>query len=284
LAADSRLTSGARRTTDDATKIFKVGIEIYGATPAAGPRDALPELLHRATFELCFAGSYLNGSLLADTMEEVMSSIQGAPGISDFSIGNLSSIAFAIYKQVSRQLMEINGHHGLAEVLLGGTCPVSNMFHMYRFYPVSPQPGGMVEFAKEEIILGRQLYFLGDGAAKGRALVTKLNRQYSPYHLLREVIQDASAPTVGGNIQTGVFDPTGFKNNGIMEYTQFTDEFGNAQVKDTFRFRNLLLDLDANELRSGNINIMKSFVNPFETEREDYFQRILDDLNKEDQP
>jgi hypothetical protein len=56
--------------TNDSTKIFKVGVEIYG--PVCSEEPEIPEpLLHQTTFGLCFTGSYLNGSLLADSIEEV---------------------------------------------------------------------------------------------------------------------------------------------------------------------------------------------------------------------
>lgn len=273
FASDSRLTESNQRTiTDEATKIFRIGVEIYGAIPSETP-NVEEKLLHRTNFGFCFTGSYLNGSLLADTMEEVLSSIQC---ISDITIDNLSAIAFAIYKQVSTQLIQIHRENGLSEVLLGGYCPVSKEFKLYKFYSKSIIQGGLICFQKDTIEMNGTPIFIGDNLAKNEAkkLSKKIDRHYSYFHLLREIIKNKDIPTVGGNIQAGVFRLANFKTNGIVEYSTFKDDFGNLRVKDSYKFRGLSLDFDDNELRSGNINIKKMFFNPFQNERDNYFREI----------
>jgi hypothetical protein len=279
FASDSRLTEGDQSTiTDGATKIFKIGVEIYGATPSETP-NAQEELLHRTNFGLCFAGSYLNGSLLADTMEEVLSNLQGSPTISDFSIDNLSDIAFVVYKQVSRQLMEIKRKKGASEVLLGGYCPVDNNFKLFKFSPTFKD--GEIDFTKEVATINGNTIFIGDTTAKNRAseLLLNINNQYSRFHLLREIIKDNNFPTVGGNIQAGLFSPHNFKTYGIAEYSTFEDQYGMPQVKDSYKFRGISFDFNDNELRRGHINIRKTFFNPFENEREEFFKQIFDSLD-----
>lgn len=280
FASDSRLTDGDQSTiTDGATKIFKIGVEIYGATPAEIP-NAQEELLHRTNFGLCFAGSYLNGSLLSDTIEEVLSNIQGAPTISDFSIDNLSDIAFVIYKQVSKQLMEIKREKGASEVLLGGYCPVDNNFKLYKFFPTMKD--GVIDFTKENVTVNGNIIFIGDTNAKNKAteLLSNISRQYSHFHLLRDIIKDSNFPTVGGNIQAGLFRPSNFKTYGIAEYSTFEDQYGMLQVKDSYKFRGLSLDFDDNELRKGDVIIKKMFFNPFESEREEFYQQVFDSIDK----
>jgi hypothetical protein len=282
FASDSRLTDTHKSVlTNDATKIFKVSVEIYG--PVRSEEPNIPEpLLHQTTFGLCFTGSYLNGSLLADTIEEVLSNLQGTPDHSDFSIENLSDIAFAIYKQVSRQLTEIHRENGLTEVLFGGYCPVSNDFKLYKFYPKRIVAGETLDFEKYEVNINGQTILIGDASAKEKAndLINNLNRQYSHFHIIRDIIKDTEIPTVGGNIQAGLFRPSKFKTYGIVEYSTFEDEFGMLQVKDSYKFRGLSLDFDDNELRRGHINIKKTFFNPFEHEREEFFNQVFKSIDE----
>jgi hypothetical protein len=275
FTSDSRLTDSDKNvTSDDAIKIFKVSVEIYGPVPADIPNSIEP-LIHQTTFGLCFAGSYINGSILADTIEEILSNIQATP-FSDISIENLSDIAFAIYKQVSTQLMQINRNRGLSEILLGGYCPITSNFKLYKFFPKQYNCGNILEFEKQQILINKQTVFLGDNIAIERAnvLLSKINNDYSRFHLLREIINDPQVKTVGGNIQAGLFIPTKFKTYGIVEYSKFENEYGVLQIKDNYKFRGLSLDLDDNELRKGNLNIRKTFFNPFESERHEFFNTI----------
>jgi hypothetical protein len=281
FASDSRLTDGdGSITTEDASKVFKIGVVIYGPIPSERPEEKEP-LIHQSTFGLCFAGSYLNGSILAGTIEEVLSNIQATP-YSDISIENLSNIAFAVYKQVSTQLMQIHCKKGLSRVMLGGYCPITSEFKIYLFSPKELVQGELLDFEKQEIVLADNAYFIGDSPAIKKAvkLSANLGKNYTYFHILRDIIRDREINTVGGNIQCGLFTPTTFKTYGLVEYSTFEDEYGITQVKDSYKFRGLSLDLDDNELRSGNIHIHKAFFNPFEHERNEYFEKSFESIDK----
>jgi hypothetical protein len=278
FASDSRLTGSQELvSTNEATKVFKVGVEIYG--PVSSEKPELPEeLLYQTTFGLCFSGSYLNGSLLADTIEEVLSNLQIVPIYSDISIDNLTEIAFAIYKQVSKQLMEIHNQAGLTEVLFGGYCLLENEFKLYKFSPKKLSDFDPLDFLKEEVFIDKQVIMIGDRIAKEKAneLLKNINDQYSHFHMLRDIIKNTEVPTVGGNIQVGLFSANKFKTYGIIEYSTFKDDYGMSQVKDCYKFRGLSLDFEDTELSKGNINIKKKFLNPFKNERDEFFKQVID--------
>jgi len=276
FASDSRLTNGNSIVTNDANKIFKVKVEIYGPIPANNP-NAIEPLIHQTDFGLCFAGSYINGSVLADTLEEVLSNIQASP-YSDISIDNLSEIAFAVYKIVTKQLMNLHQMNGLSEVLLGGYCPKNKDLKLFRFSPKF-EPGELIDFQKQQIVLDSQTIVLGNGKAKATSLLPKLNGDYTHFHLLREVIQDDDVPSVGGNIQAGLFRQNNFKLYGIAESSLFTDDYGFLQVKDSLTFRGIQFNFDDSELRKGNININKSFFTPFEKERDENFKKANESID-----
>lgn len=274
LVSDSRLTNDGSLVTNDANKIFKIKVEIYAPVSSEIP-NAVEEIIYQSTFGLCFAGSYINGSVLADTIEEVLSNIQATP-YSDTSIDNLSDIAFVVYTRVSTQLMQLHRQSGLSEVLFGGYCPSTEQLKFFKFSPKF-EPDKLLDFEKQEVQITEQATFIGDSSAKQKAnsLLHKLDNDYSYFHLLREVINDDSVPTVGGNIQAGLFRPNNFKTYGIAEYSTYTDDYGCLRVKDSYNFRGLSLDFADNELRKGNLNIRKAFFNPFENEREKYFKQVM---------
>ena len=279
FASDSRLTDGVGGiTTDDATKIFEINVKIYGAVRSEAPDEPEP-LLHQTTFGLCFAGSYLNGSIIADTIEDVLSNLQGALPYSDFSIDNLMEIAFVVYKRVSEQLMHIHREKGFSEMLIGGYCPETSEFKLYKFSPLVKYP---IEFLKEEVKVVGHGILLGDSiaTAKARTLLSKINHDYTHFHLLREVIRDDSVPTVGGNIQAGIFKRKRFKTCGIAQYSIYEDEYGYKQVKDEYRFRGLSLDFSNSELSKGNLIVRKVLFNPFESERDEYFKDVFESIDK----
>lgn len=280
FASDSRLTDSPNTIlTDEATKVFKVGVEIY--SPQRSETPNIPEeLILNSTFGLCFAGSYLNGSLLADTIDEVLSNIQGAPGYSDLSIDNLSNVAFSVYKQVSKQLMEINKEKGLSKVLLGGYCPVFNKFELYVFSPQFNNDLKEYDFIKTNIELDDEAVFIGDTIAveSAKSLLYKIGKNYSYFHLLREVINNREIFSVGGNIQCGLFTPYKFRTYGIVEYDTIEDSYGFLQIQHKYKFRGLDLNLEDEELRTGNINIRKSFLNPFDDERMELFKSVLENI------
>jgi hypothetical protein len=293
--SDSRLTGGEKSVvSNDATKIFKVDVKIYlplqheDKTPFDEPTidTSEPPLHYQSTFGLCFTGSYMNGSLFADTIEEVLSNIQicslddTSPIRSDYSIDNLSKLAFDIYQQVSRQLMQTNGSNGLSEILFGGYCPMNKCFKLYRFYPKPIISNETLQFDCEQINLEElngKLFFLGDKDAKAKAatLMAKISKNYTCFHLLREVINDASVPTVGGNMQAGRFRFNEFKTMEIAENSMTEDEHGRHHVKTDLKFRGISINIDDIE-RNGNIIIIKNGFAPFEQERDELFK----DVNK----
>ncbi len=267
--------------SNSATKIFSIKVKIIGTSNSSNPAES-EKLLHYGNFGMCFTGSYLNGSLLADTFGEVLENIQGAEGISDFSIENLTDIAFEIYQDVSRKMIEIHRVDGGSSILIGGFCPEETIPRFYHFFPQQNE-NREIEFVKEEVEINETPFIIGDNNAK-RACQTILDREasnseYTPFHALREVIRDTSIITVGGNIQAGLFDNHNFRTCGIAEYFEGVDEWGNPTIEQVYSFRGHSLGLDDSSLRKGNINIAKTLLNPFDDERMKLFKKNYGDLD-----
>jgi len=278
FASDSRLTESDKTVlTNYASKIFKINVEIYENLPEIFSGE--PERsLHQTTYGLCFTGSYLNGSLLADTIDNFLSNIL-IGGQSDISIDSLSNIAFAIYKQVNTQLLVIHGDKKLSEVLFGGYCLKTNEFKLYKFSPKERVQNQSVEFQKEEIRLDNQTILIGDNNAKQKAeeLLKNVNVDYTHYHVLRDIINDKELLTVGGNIQVGQFKPNKFKIHGISEPKLIDSTDGSSEVVDVYKLSGLELDLGNadSELFSGKINTYEAFISPFQKEKMELVKRQI---------
>ena len=273
FSSDSRLRNESGIITDKASKIFKINIKILGPSNRENP-NAENKILLESSYGLCFAGSYLNGSLLADTMNQVLTNLQGAPNFSDFSFSNLSNIAFNIYKQVSTQLMEINQINGLSNVLFGGYCIEKSKYIFYEFgFKVNTQ----IDFYKNELNDNDFPKYIGDNSAKEKAteLAQNLGTNYSHFHMLRDIILDTEINTVGGDIQTGIFENKQFDTHGILEYHIANNAHNFPEVKTDFKYRGIKIDYDDLEQSSGNIHRSLSFINPFENERNQYHKEIM---------
>lgn len=279
FASDSRLTNNQNEIiTDDASKIFKIDVKIYGSTPAEIP-DAKEPLIHQTSFGMCFSGSYLNGSIIADTIEEILSNVQVSEQYSDFKIERLFCIAFSIYKQISTQLMEVHRHFGLSKVLIGGYCPITYEFSLNLFKHINDELTGMVSFENESISLIDDIpYFIGDQNAitYAQELIPNIQNNYTQFHLLREVMKNPNYLTVGGNIQAAKFRPTKFETYGIAECSIEETEQG-PQIKDTYTFRGFSIDFNQDALHDGNLSIRKKLFNPFQHERDEKFRIIMRD-------
>jgi len=277
FTSDSRLTDpNYAIVTNDATKIFKIDVRIFGPSSADNPGMPDP-LLHETTFGMCFSGSFLNGSIIVDTIEEVLSNIQGSPQYSDFSINNLIDIALSIYRQISIQLMGIHRQYGLSTVLIGGYCPINNDFHLYQFKSRQETPNSEILFEKNEINFDEaNPYMIGDQTAQNMAanLFGSVAGNYTYFHLMREIIRNQEVPTVGGNIQAGKFNSTEFKTYGIAECEIEHTEHG-PQIKDKYKFRGHSIDFSEEALSQGNISIRKNLFNPFQHERDEHFADIM---------
>lgn len=65
----------------------------------------------------------------------------------------------------------------------------------------------------------------------------------------------------------------------MVYYKGEEDQFGLIQARHSFKFRGLDFNLDET-LRKGNLNIMKDFLNPFDSDRYKIFQESLDSIER----
>ena len=279
FASDSRLSSAdGSVTTDIATKIFKLNVKIYSVEKK--------ELLHDLQYGLCFCGSYLNGSLLADTISEILSALE-IKEADAIDAETIIQIAFEIYKDVSTHLMAIHGKYGLANVIIGGQCPKNKEFKIFQFTWAYKADGTGIDFILKEEIFEEPIIFIGDSNAVELAMQLKdkisYNKAplYTEYHLLRDIINNTDVKGVGGEIQTGHFVNGNFKTFGIVDYEIFPLP-GNDNlhwVKGVYTFRGIHISRALDNLKNVTVRTGKVFMAPF-TDKEKELQEQAKKMNE----
>lgn len=261
LMSDSRLTNPDGITlTNNANKVFSINIKVYKNS----------ELIFNSSYGMCFAGSYLNGSNLANTISELTSKIDN-PNNEIINFNKISEIAFILYEYISKHLTEINRERGISEVFFTGVCPKTNEINLSKFYSKIGEEGALI-FCRENIELkDNQLVYLGDTIAieKAKELETKIKHPYTEFHLLDEIIKNEDIPTVGGCIQYGCIVADKFRTYGIVDYelyipqneTETNKEYYRVQEK--FNFRSIPFNWEDSNFSKLKIHLGKVFIAPF---------------------
>jgi hypothetical protein len=218
FASDSRLVnSESHVVSDNATKIFTINVLISNNSGA---------MLFSSKYGLCFCGSYLNGSIVADTIREMLSALQLKQEDAVISGETITKIAFEIYKDVSKHLMAIHGQDGLSQILFGGYCPLKKAFVISQFTWSYSKDNTSIDFLINEEKFESTLICIGDRNAVERAIELAKNIEfdgsykngYTEYHVLRDIIVDNEVKGVGGAIQTGHFLNADFSSFGMVDY------------------------------------------------------------------
>ncbi|MDO6435749.1 hypothetical protein Q4E93_34360 [Flavitalea sp. BT771] len=277
LASDSRLTDPQGNvSTDIATKIFTIGVKIFASNRR--------QVLFNHSYGMCFAGSYVNGSIVADTMSELLSSLvftDNGPVDAD----TIAQIAYGIYQDVCKHLMEINRHRGLSDIWLAGHCPQTGRNRLFKFsWELNEQKDG-IHFHYVEEDIGNQLLFLGDQVAIARAM--ELSQQikfergiftsgYTEYHLLQNIIEDNKIPTVGGSMQTGHILGNSFKQFGMVDYELWDIPNTNAKwVRDVATFRGIPLARGIESVNAIRVDTSMICMAPFTEKKAALEQKAL---------
>ncbi|MCF2496120.1 hypothetical protein [Dyadobacter chenhuakuii] len=276
LMSDSRLTGPNGIVTDNANKVFTIIVTV----------SKNKDVVFESTYGMCFAGSYLNGSNLANTISELTSNIKiYSDEIINFD--KISEISFILYEHISKHLVGINRERGVSEVFFTGVCPETGEINLSKFYSQIGQEG-ILEFKREDIKLeNNQLIYLGDASAIEMAekLKMKIKYPYTEFHLLDEIIKDENISTVGGCIQYGCIVADKFRTYGIVDHELYMPQDETEthkeyfKVIDKFNFRSIPFNWEDSKLSKLKIHLGKVFMAPF-IDRKKSVQEESDKQNK----
>lgn len=267
FASDSRISRKVDNdylvVSDTAPKIYSIPLRIYKSDL---------NLLYDKDWGMCLAGGYIAGSGYADTLSEVLSNLQIADSISIVDYKNILNIAFDVYEQICKQLVETGNRDALAKILITGVCPNDgNRVFLFEFgYEIN---NGISYYSKEIDFDEYFIYPIGDKDAItyfNENLRRAISNDY--FRLLKEICKSQDFKTVGGHLQAGILKktyPKHFSLYGIVESELEFDGEISWTVKINWFFRSIQLKP---ELFEGNIHVRKAFLSPFEKERNDLFE------------
>jgi hypothetical protein len=258
FASDSRISFGNNRYTDVGIKVFSIPVKIYSATDAQTRQRSLD---YDHNIGMCFAGSTISAYLVKESVYEVLQHLQYTP-YTDFSMKGISNIVSKFYEHTSRRTCEQIGDSGIADFLLGGYCPAARNLRVYKFtidHTVYSIVGNY-----EEVLLTDGIEFLGSGSTPAREVLNR-SPNIDRFRLLKDIIKDATIPSVGGNIQYGRFENNDFIVKGVQDYEIDAD----SQVNIRFNLRGT--ELYNNDFACGydDFHISYPFIQPFRREMDE---------------
>ena len=271
--SDSRLTNDNKEViTDFGNKVFTIPVTILEPNSA--------DIKFQADYGLCFAGSYLNGSYLADSILQLTKRMELEKN-ELISFDFISNIVFQLYQFISTQLMQIHRDSGLSSVMFVGYCPETKTNKIHK-YSALINDGEGIKFVLEELSNSEMsFHFIGDTKAieKATSLVSKINlNPYSEFHLMKEIIDDKDISTVGGCIQYGSAVQDKFRLYGIAEPILYEPQKEVEFYYQTYHyeFRGIPLGYKNGPLSELPVKWNKVFMMPFEDKRKELEEKATE--------
>jgi hypothetical protein len=252
LSSDSRLNFGSIDHIEYGIKIFSVPVKIFSPTNSVTGESSIE---YEGIIGLAFIGSSINAYTVKEAVFEILQHLQYVPGYSDLSMEGIAKVVFKIFNKTALDLGNIMRESGLAELVLAGYCPESNMYRVFKFTcDILPK--------FEEILKEPGVEFFGSGKNEAETIFIDQG-DLSPLHIIRKVIHNQNIPSVGGGIQAGHFEDNRFKIFGIQDYS--VDDQGDFKEY-LYSLRGINLYKDAFEPDIDGFHINYTFLMPFEAE------------------
>ena len=260
FVSDSRISFSDGNFIDFGVKIFRLPVVIRSAICSETGQS---ELLYDHALGICVIGSSLNSYLVKETVFEILQNLQYVGFSAEFSMESFCKIIARVYEKFSRDICSIFDKKGIAQLVVGGFCPDSKCVRVFHFelddtsFPVTAK---VTEILKEAGV-----QFFGSGAKRANEIYS-LNPT-DCFHILRDVIHDSTISSVGGPLQSGVFEERQFRIKGVQDY--LLSEFGMFEYHHSLRGINLY-DKEFEQFNLG-FHVSYEFLAPF---RRDMKQQI----------
>ena len=256
FASDSRLTLPTGATFDFCSKVVRVPVKLLGSGYEGSP----PQPIHEFNIGLALVGNFTAAYSVRELLIELLPQLQVIPELRRASFDIVIEVIRALFESVSRSICETLAEKGIAQLLVGGHCPLQKRVRTFHLtidsstFPISVHTN---EFAPT----ARGL-FLGSGREAAEKIVSA-QPDVSVFHVIKRVIDDPDVPSVGGAIQLGFFRSTEFIVAGIYDYV--IDE-----KERTVTVRRLHRGIDLREfvrrLGAEDLNVAFTAAQPFNAE------------------
>jgi hypothetical protein len=217
LAADSRISGGAS-PVDTGIKVFAIPVTVFPPRPAGGPD---PEPIYRQVIGLSAAGSLLNVYNVAEVLRDVMQALYIVPWVDALSMDDLCRVVASFFQNVSRRVCNaLASGAGGGSFFLAGYCQRDKRIRTFKL--TLNITTSSITSVTAELDLAKGPECLGSGAAAALKLFAA-DPKRQPLKVLKEVILDPAAPSVGGGVQFGRFHGSDFRTTGVEDYFTYPD-------------------------------------------------------------
>lgn len=210
MASDTRLTFG-QKTVDLGIKIMSAPYRIYGP----GDKDET-NIVAEGDLGLGFAGSAVAALTLTATLRDVLITMQGAPGFTDFGLDGVVDLLWRTYDTQQNHLCAVMDKNGVAAVLVFGFCERQQKQRAFLL-----DVDACFQRRRREVLedVG-MVEFLGSGGPAARAALKAAPSLATVLPVVQAVIDDPSVPGVGGAPQYGELIGTAFRTLGVARASE----------------------------------------------------------------
>lgn len=213
VAADSRIFT-EKGDKEDGAKIFSLPV----VCRLADEKGFLHNEIYRHSFGYCFAGSTLMGQNSFLAMLPLLSNLACHKPY----VPSLREVAMWVWTFFNRSQYDFgqkSGNFLAFEAAIFGYCHQEKCLAAYRFFPEFEQERLIVKYEHFRDLPEGEFVYLGDDRDNMRgnirsAFTNKIpgdrNWRDAPRHVISDAINAGSHPSIGGDLQLGYADSSGF--------------------------------------------------------------------------
>jgi len=223
VAADSRISGDYNSPLiNDAVKLFELPV----ICRVPGKDGFFSKVDHFHSYGYCFAGSTLLGQntflALAPLLRNLAAAQPYTPSLIDIAdfVHRYLSRVFDNYKVIACEKSAV-------EVALFGWCHATHKHYIFHYYPGEDEEGNYIMKCEGHTNLkSKSFVYLGDYRSD---MIQNLKEAFDghnipgrpisriPRHIIEDHIRNSEYKTIGGDIQLGIANVTGFKPLTIMK-------------------------------------------------------------------
>ncbi len=198
--SDSRISfADSKNHVDLAVKVIKVPVNIYKVNE--------DEPSYKFDWGLCFAGGTNTIYYIKDFIYENLLRLEYIDSKVDISADTIVGYVTKLYRLAISKYVTHLQKQGVCSIIIGGYCPHENRIRVFKLSFIDFDSTDGVDRANiecNELFLKGDIEFIGSGSAEAMRLynegITK------PNDILEAVINSNKVPSVGGQIQCGIFE------------------------------------------------------------------------------
>ena len=199
FASDSRVTVNDHHI-DSCIKVLRIP---YRIVSVADDNSHPPPEVAKGDIAMAASGASMIAMMTKEALVEILRTVQGVPGHNTFGMDEISDLLFRGFQEMCRSFAGAMRNRSDTTVVFAGFCKDKRLLRAFKMEHL----GSVNEQIINEVLQNPgDIEIYGSGTTHGQnAMAAKVFSSRSALEALKEVIDDLSEPSVGGNIQYGSF-------------------------------------------------------------------------------